>query len=275
MGQRKTLTDLQVQAVKLLTGLSGFSNARVAETLLPAMGGIDLATLYMRIRRLQKQEGRRQNTPRAPASEPGTFALHGTTIAYAGRPYSLLIIMELHTGWLWARVLPHTRIDLQKIVEGLYEVLGETAIGDARLSLKEIILLCFETRNRTAIKKVVLVEDALEPTWFPTIIRKPDEVLAKDLRAGLKPWHKQVSISAALLPEEFRKAEPLELPGEGLSRAKLDRAVKKFVENYNNAERKTFPRTKEPVVPSERLYEALREKQINSKRWRLPPRGES
>lgn len=270
MGQRKALTDLRVQGIKLLTGLCGFSNTMVAEMLLPVMGDIDLATLYKRIHRLQKQDGRCQNKPRFPINEPGTFALHGVPIDYAGRDYSLLIIMELRTGWLWAGIERYAGITIPKIVDALYEILGETAISNAKLSLKEIVLLCYETRTRTEIKKAALVDDTLDPTWFPTVIRKPDVVLVKGIRELLKPWHKHVAISAVLLPEEFRKAEPLKIPGRGLSKGELNRSIKNFVRNYNNVSRIKFPRTEEPVAPCERLYDALRKKQINGKRWRLP-----
>ncbi len=230
---------MQLCAVKSLTLLGGYSSARIAELLLPFMGEVNLGRLQKRIDRLQPQTFNKQ---RSVTPTAGTYAIHGVKVIVGNKQEStLFIILELHTGWLYVRLLP--RIKQESLVAGLHQVFLEMVIDRAKLAKREIVLLNY---------KVGKTETA-------TVIRKPVETVMNELKAGLNKCFAGVKFSKKQI-DRLQDDEPLIIAGR-MRRKELNSHIEELLKQYNKQQRQTFPRTKDAVCPKERLYIALETQQ--------------
>ena len=106
MGRRKKLSLLHCLAIELLSRSTHFSTTHLTDLLLPTVQGVDATVLYQRVRRLQ-QQARKDVCFCLP--ESGTFLVHGADIGYRYHCDQLLVIAELNSGWVHAKVYRDVR----------------------------------------------------------------------------------------------------------------------------------------------------------------------
>lgn len=299
MGRRKKLDLLHILAIQLLNRACCVNATYLSELLLPTMAGTNLLTTYQRVRRLLQQEQEHSN-PSMPV--PGTYLVHCALIGYTGNRDKLLMVVELYTGLLWLNVsrdLSHK--DVAKGIDAAFKATSlrvEKSVGDAsgqvlyetaKLDRKKIILTCFDTPLRTSTLKG---ERKTKSDCYPSVNRTtPYTDYVVRLRRELAEWHRGVDIQPLMLPDNFRDAEPLTLPGEFVVKNEWSRLTKdswewegqlelklciqSWLSVYNSQSRETFPWTTEPVSPIDRLYQILARKQIGFRHKKpAPPDGE-
>lgn len=286
MGRPSLLSEIQAHAIGLLIGTTGISNARAAELVFPTLKGVRPLSLYKWIDKNHPEQGtakapHKPTTPRHteedPPDKPGTFAVHAERVRLGRRRVvAILVIMELHTHWLWVKVMRGESVPEEEIVKGLFKAIDGATIGGAKLSLEGISLLCYSSRVKDPEKQEEAKDDDQTATWYPTVNRKADKKLVGAIREKLKkllpPRHNDVDFTARLLLEKYWPDEPMKLPGTWAGTKELNLAIQEFVQKFNNAPRRTFARTSEPVTPKERLHDALRQHQLASKLHPLPER---
>ena len=271
MGRRKKLSLLHCLAIQLLSRSTHFSTTHLTELLLPTVQGGDATTLYQRIRRLQEQS-RKEACSRLP--EPGTFLIHGVDIGYRFHRDRLAVIAELNSGWVWAKVYRDVRP--VNMINCLDAAIDQVRRCLAMPPIKRIILTCFDSPLRTSYRDGDRVSGKVKAALYGTVIRDPYDDVVAGLRQGIKERYPLIDIQPLLLPNTFREAEPLTLPGECIvrsewadwdrltkeeweweNRPELNRCIKKFLSVYNHQSREGLPWTIEPVAPIDRLRATL------------------
>lgn len=257
MSRKKELSDLLYHAVNLLIPFCGYSDSRISELIHPFVGGVTLDALRNRIWRIRQQLRTVNNY--SVSIVAGTYAVHGTKITYGdGVVDSLVVVVELQTGWVYAKALP--RIDLKDVISAIYQIFTETEVDEAKLTKNQIVLLSYRRgKKELAVKKGVLRKKVA------TVIRKPVDLLVSIIRDNLKDWHKNIEFKIAMIdpPQVY---EPVHIQGEWRDRKLLNEQIQEVLKIYNCQKRIEFPRTKDPACPSDRLYNELKKKQIKSKK---------
>jgi hypothetical protein len=207
-------------------------------------GNITLDTLHKRIERIQTESGRHFKSSNV---KPGTYLLHKINIKYGHKTEPLLLIMELHTGWLYAKLLP--KIATRDIKTALYLMFEEMeAAYKIPLLLKEIIFLTHKHQSKAMLKK------GEPPIEKATVIWRPVEKLIPELRNKLEDYHQARSIKTQCLPARPKDKIVLETGWKGRL---LKKKIQEILEKYNHTKRTIFPRTKEKVAPRLRLRDSV------------------
>jgi len=271
MGRSKKLSLLHCLAIQLLNRSTHFSTTHLTELLSPTVAGVDAMILYQRVRRLQEQD-RAVSCQCLP--EPGTFLVHGAEIGYRFHLDKLVVVVELNSGWAWCRVyrdvLPKTLVNcLSAAVDQIHRC-------SPTLPVKRILLTCFDSPLRTSYRDGVRVSGEVKADLYATVIREPYDEVKVGLYQGISDRYPAIEIQPLLLPNDFREAESLTLPGECFirsewadwdrltkedweweNRPELNRCIKNFLSVYNHQLREGLPWTTEPVAPIDRLRAAL------------------
>lgn len=267
MGRSKKLSQLHLQVIELLNRCTCFSTTHLTELLLPTVAGINAVTLYQRVRRLREQ-GRESACSYLPG--PGTFLVHGAGIGYRSHRDRLVVIAELNSGWVWAKVYRDVRLDT--VVNCLNSAVDQVRRCSVTLPIKRIILTCFDSPLRTSYRDSVRVSGKVKADAYASVIRMPFRDLEIELHKKLQDRYHGIDIRPLLLPNSLR--DQLSLPGERIirnefdqwlhkedwewvGRSELNRCIKNFLSVYNHQPREGLPWTIEPIAPIDRLRAAL------------------
>lgn len=276
------LSRLQRSAIKLLAMLFGYKNNRITELVLPLLDveGLTRSNLEKIIDRIRDDNGISQ----WPAVPPGTYLVHQVGVNYSQKSEHILIILEMHTGWVQATIME--KIRPADIVSKLYKMhndIGSVCKTEksvpkrpfkksvakyrpAKLPFNQIILLSYNKQKKKVVadnsvpaaeQGAVTANKIEEMEELATVIRISAEKLAGELKQKLEPYDKNTTtITKRMLPEEPKDRIVL---GDNYSRKALNEKMREILNQYTHTDREQikYPRTKETVTPVLRLYEAL------------------
>ncbi len=262
MSRKKKLTELQCTVIETLIAISGYKNARIAELLQPFMGAddvtIDLDTLHKRICRIQPDNYLGSKSTLIP----GTYAVHGIRVHYGDKRDTLLIIVELNTGWIYAKLLP--KVKTQDIIISLYDIFDQLKLDSVKMPYHELVLMSYKqeyiNRNGSAGKSAVA---------YATIMKKQPNQLAANIKRSLRSdYHKKIDIRFQII-EDKTVLQPVQLAENWNDKDKLISKIQELLDDYNYSKRVKFSRTKKIVSPYLNLRKTLTEVAKKSKK-KLP-----
>jgi len=243
MGRKPKFNKLQQLAVNTLKAMTGYRNARIAELLLPFIddqAGLD--SIHKRIDRIQV------NIPKCDEiTHPlGTYAIHGLRFTCGEASGTLLIIIELTTGWVHAEILQKVRVEY--ISRSIYKMMAQLTLDAINMPLNKLLIMSYEKEYKP--KKVTHTAPTAN---VATILTKRSDLLANAIRKQLRAHHRNIDIGSHLIIDTSI-LKPVSFD-ESISQ--LEDQVSSLTDDYNFSIRTRFPKTEIIVCPYLHLRNTL------------------
>jgi len=265
--------------------MCGYDHFRITELLYPLVDkdkDLTLSIFFKRALRILQSKPRHVDD-----NPPGTFLVHAMDINYGKNEDHLIIIVELHTGWVNAVVTEAMRC--KTIVSTLYKMCNEIGMifkvekstsrnpinkslrkesELKKIPLKQIVI---PTYIRMPVKKKKGASTIEQPTEMSYVTKMPAVKQIEALNKTMKPYDRNKIVSKEISGNV--KKERLIIEGD-YTRTELNKRINEILYEYNRIDREKsrFPRTKETVTPKIRLFEALiAQWEKNPKQKRIKP----
>ena len=275
-GRPEELTSLQKTALITLAGISGYSLPRIERLLIPFVDDVTIKVLHKRVVRL----GLRGGDVVPSKVEAGTFVVHGIRARYGQKCGTLLLVMELRTGWLHGVLLP--TVTAKDIVENICRMADKLMkVDKTQLPVLKILLATAVETNRARELRNE------PPVTAATVNRKPLAALITDIKKELgKTKHDKADVAPQLihtghsqLPEVLKSplqpSEKQPAKKNSYEKKQLNNAIEEFLTRYNQAARTPFRRAEESVnredftiTPADRLVTALQKEWAKHPEWK-------